>query len=79
MSVGSLEQFVLPKGVAFDDLRKVTVWAGGATHVTSPWYDGATLCGRRWWFECNLGTYHYCRLCQAKLAKIRKANPVSTF
>lgn len=73
----NLQQFVLPAGVEFEDLRKVTVRLGGATHVAAPWYwlENFTLCGQRWWFECALGTYHYCRKCQAKLSKIRQANP----
>jgi hypothetical protein len=53
-----------------DCLRKVTVVKGGATHVTDPARTGRTLCGIRWWFNCDLGTEHYCQNCQASLAKI---------
>ncbi len=58
-----------------DYLHKVTCSAGKSTHVTSPTRDGYTLCGRRWWFECNQGTDWYCVICQGKLAKILSESP----
>ena len=53
-----------------DDFQKVTVTVGKATHVTNPQRPTHTLCGRRWWFECVLGTGYYCVKCQTALAKI---------
>lgn len=73
-SACSLRAFVLPDGVAYEDLRKVTVSSGSATHIASPWSKGVTLCGRKYWFDCVIGTDHYCALCQQKLAKIKAAN-----
>lgn len=70
----SLVSFVLPHGVEYEDLQKVSVTKGKATHVASPWVEGFTLCGLRWWFDVQLGGDHYCQRCQAKLSKIKKAN-----
>ena len=42
---------------------KVTVTQGQAMHVTDPLRDGYTLCGLRWWFECDHGA-DYCKKCQ---------------
>ena len=66
--------FKLPDGVGYDDLAKVTISFGKATHVASPWIEGITLCGWKWWFHCDLGTDHYCEKCQAKLVKIKAEN-----
>jgi hypothetical protein len=55
-----------------DNFRKVTITAGQATHVTNPEREDHTLCGRRWWFQCHIGTDHYCRTCQRILSKIYK-------
>jgi hypothetical protein len=57
-----------------DRLNKVTVRIGGATHVTDPERIRYTLCGRRWWFECVIGTDHYCEACQSALARIIRTN-----
>jgi hypothetical protein len=57
-----------------DRLNKVTVRIGGATHVTHPNRSGYTLCGRRWWFECNIGTDYYCETCQIALSRIYSPN-----
>ena len=57
-----------------DWLNKVTVRIGGATHVTDPDRSAYTLCGRRWWFECNIGTGYYCETCQIALSRIYPPN-----
>ena len=57
------------------DLIKVTVSPGAATHVRHPTRDNHTLCGRRWWFECHLGTESYCEPCQVALAKLMMPEP----
>jgi hypothetical protein len=55
--------------------HKVTVSLRRATHVTEHGEPGTkTLCGRAWWFECDLGTDHYCEPCQAKLFLILSQN-----
>ena len=47
--------------------NKVSTKQGGAMHIEHAGRDGYTLCGVRWWFECNLGDM-YCRRCQRILA-----------
>jgi len=37
-------------------------------HVKDPEREGYTLCGQRWWFECEHGDL-YCKSCQCYLAK----------
>jgi hypothetical protein len=60
-----------PSSEIRDRLNKVTVRIGGATHVTDPNRSAYTLCGRRWWFECNIGTDYYCEPCQIALSRIQ--------
>jgi hypothetical protein len=51
---------------------KVTVRVGGATHVTGIQSEPGdkTLCGRTWWFRCDLGTDYYCQRCQKLLGRV---------
>lgn len=68
------KSLILPTGIQYEDLHKVTVRINGATHVASPWLVGFTLCGLKWWYQCDLGSDYYCRRCQVKLSKIKAAN-----
>jgi hypothetical protein len=54
---------------------KVTVTPGKATHVTDPRRPRYTLCGLRWYFNCDHGTGHYCVKCQRALAKHQSYKP----
>ena len=63
----------MAEAISLDELAKVTISPGKATHVQDPWRHGLTLCGFRWWFHCDLGTDHYCQKCQAKLARLKRA------
>ncbi len=59
---------------------KVTVRQGGATHVAAIQSEPGdkTLCGRKWWFTCDLGTDYYCQHCQVRLGRVLYGDNLAT-
>jgi hypothetical protein len=56
------------KPLTYEELGpKATCYQGGPMHVKHPHRYGWTLCGLRWWFQCDHGE-RYCRNCQRVVA-----------
>ncbi len=54
---------------------KATCSQGGPMHVQHPDREGRTLCGVRWWFNCDHGEA-YCQRCQQILRSIYRRENV---